>query len=350
MSSLHHYIGETLHIGIDVHKNSYSIVSIHDGVVVKKDRIVASPAELVCYFKNNFNGAKINTAYEAGFSGFHLHRCLVQHGINNIVVHPAAIEIAARDRVKTDKRDALKIGAQLASNRLHSIHIPNEDQESNRRVTRLRISFMKDRTQYANQLKALLFQYGLIAANDDSAVSKKWITQLLEVLKKSNLPEGFKYAAQSYAEQWLAITAKVKEIDKKLVEQAKGESKIDGIYQSVPGIGKLSARILANELGDMRQFSNEKKLFSYTGLTLREHTSGDKKRLGSISRQGKSVLRKILVEAAWVAIKKDKNLKSIFEAITKRAGAKRAIIGIARRLVGRIRACVIKEEAYRFEN
>jgi transposase len=350
MSSPDHYTGETLHVGIDVHKNSYSVVTIHDGIVVKKDRIVASPAELVCYFKNNFNGAKISTAYEAGFSGFHLHRCLVQHGISNIVVHPAAIEVAARDRVKTDKRDALKIGVQLANNRLHGIYVPNENRESNRTVTRLRTSLMKDRTQYANQLKALLFQHGLIAANDDSAVSKKWITRLLERLKKSSLPDGFKYAAGSYAEQWLTITVKVKEIDKKLVEQANNENKLDSIYQSVPGIGPLSARILANELGDMKQFSNEKKLFSYTGLTPREYSSGDKKRLGSISRQGKAVLRKILVEAAWMAIKKDKSLKTIFEAITKRAGVKRAIVAIARRLIGRIRACISKEEAYGFEN
>ncbi|CAL7961863.1 transposase [Gammaproteobacteria bacterium] len=186
MSSQQHYTGETIYVGIDVHKNSYSIVSICNGAVVKKDRIVASPTELVCYFKNNFKGAKINSAYEAGFSGFHLHRCLLQHNINNIVVHPAAIEIAARERVKTDKRDALKISAQLASNILRSINIPNEDREASRKVTRLRASLMEDRNRYGNQLKALLFQYGLIAANDDSIVSKKWITQLLEMLKKVN--------------------------------------------------------------------------------------------------------------------------------------------------------------------
>ncbi|CAL7961865.1 transposase [Gammaproteobacteria bacterium] len=162
------------------------------------------------------------------------------------------------------------------------------------------------------------------------------------------MPDGFKYAVQSYAEQWLTIADKVKEIDKKLVEQAKKESKLDNIYQSVPGIGPLSARILANELGDMKQFSNEKKLFSFTGLTPREYSSGDKKCLGSISRQGRPVLRKILVEAAWVAIKRDKNLENIFEAITKRVGKKRAIVGIARRLVGRIRACIRNKEEYKF--
>ncbi len=349
MSSQYNYTGATMHVGIDVHKNSYSIVSICEGTVVKKDRIVASPIDLVCYLKNKFDGAKINTAYEAGFSGFHLHRCLVQHGINNIVVHPAAIEIAARERVKNDKRDALKIATQLESNRLRCIHIPDEKQEANRRVTRLRSSLMGDRNRYANRMKALLFQHGLISANDDTIVSKKWIETVLEMFKKKKFQDGFKYTVQSYADQWLAITTKIKEIDKKLSEQIedKRESELDGIYQSVPGIGKLSARILANELGDMKQFSNEKKLFSFTGLTPREYSSGDNKRLGSISKQGRTIVRKILIEAAWVAIKKDKNLESIYEIIAKRAGAKRAIVGVARRLIGRIRACIRKKEEYK---
>lgn len=350
MSSPQHYTGEIVHVGIDVHKNSYSVVTIHKGVVVKKDHMIASPVELVCYLKNKFSGAIINTAYEAGFSGFHLHRWLMNHGINNIVVHPAAIEIASRERVKTDKRDALKIGTQLAANRLRGIHVPNEDQEAKRRVTRLRSSLIEDRGGYANRIKALLFQQGLIAAHDDSVVSKKWIKQLLETLEKGNLLDGFKYAVQSYVDQWLALTAKIKEVDKKLVEQAEDESELDSIYQSVPGIGPLSARILANELGDTKQFGSEKKLFSYTGLTPREYSSGDSKRLGSISRQGKPVLRKILVEAAWTAIKTDCSLERIYTELAKRVGAKRAIVGIARRLIGRIRACVLKGEKYKIGN
>jgi len=349
MSSPHNYIGETIHVGIDVHKNSYSLVSIHDGVVIKKDRMIASPLELIRYLKNKFSGAKINTAYEAGFSGFHLHRLLVDHEINNIVVHPASIEVS-RERVKTDKRDALKIATQLAHNRLHSIHVPNENQEAKRRVTRLRSSLMEDRCKYANRIKALLFQYGLIDAHDDSIVSKKWIEQLLGMLKKGNFIDGFKYAVQSYADQWLAITTKVKEIDKKLVEQAEDESDLDSIYRSVPGIGALSARILANELGDMKQFSSEKRLFSYTGLTPREYSSGDNKWLGSISRQGKPILRKILIEAAWVAIKKDNKLEGICSALAKRVGTRRAIVGVARRLIGHIRACVLKGERYKIGN
>jgi transposase len=347
MSSHTDYTGKTVYVGIDVHKNSYSVVIICNGEVVKKDHMVACPENLLRYLKNTFREANINTAYEAGFSGFHLHRYLVQNGITNLVVHPAAIEIAARERVKTDKRDALKISIQLASGRLRSIHIPGEEQEANRMVTRLRSTYMKNRNRYASQLKALLFQYGLIEAHDRSVVSKKWIEKILETTMKGSYLPGFKCAIENYAEQWITMTAKVKEIDKQLIEQSRYESWLDDIYQSVPGIGPLSSRILANELGDMSQFSNEKKLFSFTGLTPGEYSSGDKKRLGSISRQGRPILRKILVEAAWVAIRKDKRLENIFSSIVKRAGAKRAIVGVARRLIGCIRACVVKKEVYK---
>lgn len=349
MSSKYDYTGKTIYVGIDVHKNSYSVVVTSDKVIVKRDRLVASPTDLVCYLKNNFSGAKINTAYEAGFSGFHLHRCLMAHNINNIVVHPASIEIAARERVKTDKRDALKISAQLADGKLRCVHIPDEEQEANRRITRLRSTLIEDRNRYSNRIKALLFQHSLIAANDDTIVSKKWLEQVSALLKKENFPEGFMYAVQGYSDQWTAITTKVKDIDKELAKQAKSESKIDDIYRSVPGIGPLSARILANELGDMKQFSGEKKLFSFTGLTPMEYSSGDKKCLGCISRQGRPVLRKILVEAAWVAIKKDPSLTNTFETIAKRAGKKRAIVAIARRLIGRIKACIMRGEKYKIK-
>ena len=144
-----------------------------------------------------------------------------------------------------------------------------------------------------------------------------------------------------YAEQWLGYGEKIKEIDKRLEEQAKGDQDLEVIYQSVPGVGSLNARHLSNELGDMKHFSNEKKLYSFTGLTPSEYSSGEHKRQGHITRQGRSLVRKILTQAAWVAIKKDTALKDIFERVAKTAGKKRAIIGIARRLIGRIRSCFI---------
>lgn len=118
------------------------------------------------------------------------------------------------------------------------------------------------------------------------------------------------------------------------------------MYRAAPGIGALSSRILANELESMRQFTNEKQLFSYTGLTPSEYSSGENKRQGSISRQGKSILRKILVQAAWRAIKQDDLLLKFFDRISVRSGKKRAIVAVARKLIGQIRATFISGELY----
>jgi len=168
----------------------------------------------------------------------------------------------------------------------------------------------------------------------------------LTEIEKGDYPEDLYYTAKQYAEEWEALTLKMKEIKKRLQSQADSEKDIQKIYESVPGIGLIHARGLANELGDMSQFHNEKKLFSYTGLTPSEASSGEHVRLGHITHQGRAVLRCILVEAAWIAIKKDPSLRTIYERLAHRRGPKRAIVGVARRLVGRIRSCLVGGNLY----
>jgi len=336
------YTGKTVYIGIDVHKKTYSVACVCEGEIVKRDSLVASPEELVAYLQKYFPGAKIETAYEAGFSGYHLHRYLKKHGIKNKVVPPASIEISARDRVKTDKRDALKIAVQLAAGRLNSIHIPSEEREGYRQITRLREKMVNDRKAVGNRIKSILFQHGHIAAEDDRKVSKRWIEGVLKI----SINEDTDYCLKMLCEQWQALCDKTDEITKKLAEQAKQDEAINTIYESAPGIGAVNARILANELDDMRRFSNEKKLYSYTGLTPCEYSSGEHVRRGHISRQGKPIVRKVLVQAAWVAIKIDPSLKMIYERISNKAGAKRAIIAIARQLIGRIKSCFASGTLY----
>ncbi len=118
----HDYTGKTVFVGIDVHKKTYSVAAVVDGVLVKRDGMSASPQRLLAYLNKFFQGAVIKSAYEAGFSGFGLHRILRENGIDNIVVHAASIEVSSRDRVKTDKRDAIKIAMQLSAGRLECIH------------------------------------------------------------------------------------------------------------------------------------------------------------------------------------------------------------------------------------
>jgi transposase len=341
------YINKIVYTGIDVHKKTYTCVSICEGEVIKRDTMPAKPELLLRYLKNTFyEAASINTAYEAGFSGFHLHRYLIVHGVNNRVVHPGSIEIASRDRVKTDKRDALKIAIQLAVGRLQGIYVPSQEQEEKRSVSRLRSALMRKRLRASQQIKALLFTQGLISAEDDTVLCEQWLEEKLDEVSKSNFSDDFCFTINHYAHQWRYFTQCVKDVEKRLKLQASDEDGLQHIYESAPGIGAIHARQLVNELGDMKQFRNEKRLFSYTGLTPSEHSSGERIWQGHITRQGKPLLRHILVEAAWTAITKDPSLQEIMDRIAQTSGKKRAIVGVARRLIARIRSCVLNGTFY----
>ena len=342
MNNKKDYAGKVVFVGIDVHKKTFSCVSICDNQIIKRDTMPASPEIFLNYCKNNFPGAQIKSAYEAGFSGFYFHRYLIENGIENNVVHPGSIEVSSRDRVKTDRRDALKIATQLSAGRLKGIFVPPEDQEARRSISRLRAGFVKDRSRIGNQFKSLLLTQGLIDINDDSVISQKWIDQKLLEMKTKKYLKDLIYTATQYAEQWIALTLKIKEIVLKLKEQAELDSQkeVQKIYESIPGIGLIHGRELANELGDMRHFLNEKNLFCYTGLTPSEYSSGEHIRQGHISRQGRSILRRILTEASWVAIKKDSSLRDIFNNTAQYRGKKRAIVKVGRILISRIRSCL----------
>jgi len=337
------YTGKKIYLGIDVHKKTYAVTAIYEKIVVKKATLPAHPEGLVAFCKKYFPGAVIVSAYEAGFSGFHLHRMLEKNGIKNLVVHAAGIEVAVGDRVKTDKRDSLKIATQLEAHRLKGIHIPTEEREEKRALTRLRDTMVEHRTATANQIKALLHQHGLISPMAQKKVCPKWI----ESLKKLAMRDGIRFALNHLVDMWQQHTARIKEINVEIGKQAIEDSTLEMTYRTAPGIGPVGARVLANELEDMLYFDNERQIFSYTGLTPSEHSSGGHVRKGHISRQGKTVIRKILVLAAWRAIQRDSQLKAVYERISIRAGGKKAIVAVARRLIGHIRACFRKECFYR---
>lgn len=110
---------------------------------MKVGGIPARPSKLIELLTRKFPGADISTVYESGFWGFVLHRELEKAGFKNIVVNPASIEISANDKVKTDKRDSLRMGVQLSRGQLKGIRIPTKEQELKRLITRTREQLVK---------------------------------------------------------------------------------------------------------------------------------------------------------------------------------------------------------------
>ena len=148
---------------------------------------------------------------------------------------------------------------------------------------------------------------------------------------------------------WKSLDEQIKILEKQLKQQAEGDP-TEATYRSAPAVGAISARVLANELGDMSQFANERQLFSYTGLTPTEHSSGQSIRKGHISRQGNRHLRGILIEIAWRARRQDPALARDYERLAARMGGKRAIVAIARKFIGRIRAAFRTGQGYQLSS
>ena len=336
------YTGERVYVGIDVHKETYTVTCVCHKQIVKTATVPAEPTSLAASLLRWFPGATLTSAYEAGFSAFVLHRALTQVGITNIVVNPASMAVAANDKVKTDRRDSKRLARALADGRLRGIYVPTEAEELARLLPRTRAQIVQHRATIARQIKAKLHQFGLIAPANRRLISSRYLREIATW----PLPPELGVSLMLLAEQWRFATRQLIEMRRLLRDQAKAQEEIEKVYRSVPGVGEVAARTLATELGNMTRFANERALFSYTGLTPSEYSSGTSVRRGHISRQGSSRVRHLLVETAWRAMPRDAVLKESFARIAATRGKKRAIVAIARRLTGRMRACFRQGTTY----
>jgi len=124
-------------LGIDVHKRTYSVTAVSGNTVIKRASMPADKQALLAFIHKYFSSASVFSVYEAGFSGFGLHRFLESNGIKNTVVHPASIETTVNNRSKTDKRDSEKMAIQLSQGKLNCVNIPTLQREYWRTITRL---------------------------------------------------------------------------------------------------------------------------------------------------------------------------------------------------------------------
>jgi len=328
------YEGKKVFVGLDVHKERYAVWAVCDGVKVKNWSCTSNPESLATSLNDFFKGAEIFSAYEAGFSGYRLHRVLCKQGIKSIVVNAASISVESNNRVKTDKRDARKIAQELSHDRLRCIYIPSEREEAFRSLSRGRDQAVRRRKSISNQLKGKLHYLGIpFIGKRVGEPFLKWVEELTY-----SQPEHA-FAIKELVCAWREEAKRIVRFEAELKKQASND-KLEEIYRSAPGIGPVTSRILSNELGDMSRFKNERELFSSTGLTPSEFSSGEHTRKGSITRQGSSRIRGILIEVAWRAISMDESLKEFYFRLAATRGSKRAITAVARKLIGRLRKCL----------
>jgi len=291
-----------LFIGLDTHKTFTEVAYIEDQRGAKSThlgKILSNKAafkKLARQLQSKYPQATLHFVYEAGPCGYWIYRLLTSLGHCCYVIAPSLIPKKPGERIKTDKRDALKLAKLLKSEDLTPIYVPEPEDEAVRDLSRSRETAMKDLKDAKYQLKALLLRN-----NINSKVKDNWSLQYLRWLAELVLPHPCQQIVLQEAVSTITERLKrLKRLDNELTHQVKAWRYYPVVkaIQAMRGVRLLVATGVIAELGDLTRFDHPRKLMSYLGLVPSEHSSGGKRRLGAITKCGNSRARRLLVEGA----------------------------------------------------
>lgn len=240
---------------------------------------------------------QLQVVYEAGPTGYGLQRELARRGYDCQVIAPSLIPKRAGDRVKTDRRDGLRLAELSRAGELRAVWIPDPADEAIRDLARAREDAVNARTQGRHQLKAFLLRHGVVYTGKTS-----WCKTYYRWLGMLNFGESG--AQTAFTEYWQAVTAADERVAR-LTDALQGAiagwrfEPIVLALQALRGIDQVSAIGLVAEIGDIGRFAHPRQLMGYLGLVPSEHSSGERVARGSITKTGNAHARRLLTEAAW---------------------------------------------------
>jgi transposase len=240
---------------------------------------------------------QLHFCYEAGPTGYGLHRCLVELGQNCIVIAPSAMPRRLGDRVKTNRRDAVDLARLLRAGELTPIWVPDAQHEAMRDLVRSREAASIDVRVKRQQVSAMMLRHGRIYPGKKTwgARHRRWLCEQRLGQRASDLAFGEALQAVHDAE------SRQKRTEAAIEAMLEGWSlaPVVAALQALRGIGLVSAGTLMAELGDLGRFANPRQLMGYVGLVPSERSTGDRVRRGGITKSGNALVRRTLVEASW---------------------------------------------------
>jgi transposase len=342
------FTGQHIYVGLDVSKRKWLTSVYTERYEHKTFSQEPKVTTLVNYLRRNFPCAHYHIVYEAGYCGFWIHEAFTREGIDCIVVNPADVPTRDKEHAhKTDPVDARKLARSLRNGDINAIYVPLRASQEDRSLVRLRHQFVQKQTRCKNQLKALLSYYGISIPDEVSTThwSRKFITWLEQVTFQR---ASGNITVTMLLEELKSLRGMIANVTKQirlLSTQEPYTASIE-LLRTIDGISVLSGMIFLTEIVDVHRFQNTDQLASYCGIVPGEHSSGDRAIVTGMVHRGNPVLRSLLIECAWVAVRKDPALIAAFERLTKQKAKNNAIIRIARKLLNRIYFVLKHQQAY----
>jgi transposase len=341
-------VGQDLWIGLDVDSRSMS-VSVHNGGSVIQSLTMPYDAKnLLSFVGKHYAEQQVSFAYEAGPTGFGLYDSLAGAGYRCLVVSPSSVPDAPNNHVKTNRLDSRKLANLLAGNQLRGIRVPPESIRQLRSLVHLRYTYMQDIRAYKCRVKAELLKEGLKFPNAPKGCG--WSNKVVAELRNLECGAITHFKINSFLDHIEHVDAEMRMAEVALRSHINGDEDLKrciSYLTSCPGIGMRIACYTLARFGDWRCLGSSKEAGAFFGLVPMENSTGDRTDRGSITRCGDPRLRCMLIQGAWTAIRKDAELKALYDRIRanhpKRVASRVAIVAVARKLAERMH-CVLKQQ------
>lgn len=285
----------TVTVGLDVHARSIRLAAIR-GDELLEERTLPYDEEAVERVLRGW--PRVRCCYEAGPTGFGLYRHLVERGFECEVVAPGLVPTRPGERIKTDSRDARKLARLLAGGLLQPIHVPSRELEAARDLVRAREAARLDRMRDRHRLSKFCLRHGRLLPGSSWTVTRRtWLSE-----------QRFAFAAEqltfdTYLHAVDLVDLRIEALERSIREAAEEDSwrELVARLRCLRGIDTLTALGLVTEIADFSRFATAEEFMAFVGLVPSEHSSGERRRQGSITKVGNAHVRRLLVEAAWHA-------------------------------------------------
>ena len=332
-----------LYVGIDLHKKTIMICVVNQErrVLARKQLHCAEPDKIRAFFAEL---GPFQAVVEATASYEWLWQLLEPLAQRLVLAHPKKLRIIAESTRKSDKLDAQVLAEFLALDMIPASYRPTPRQRQYRVLVRQRMHLRRRTTSVKNKVRRILADY-----NADRR--DLFHDEGLAYLQQVRLSAADRFAVDQLLAEWQHHEEQMRAITKELKAFAKQaparEAEARAVLESIPAVGVVTVDIVVSELGDIERFKSNKQVTAYGGLAPgRRESAGHAHDLG-ITKEGSPLLRWALVEAAWRLVRYSRRWQTIYDALRERRGKKKAIVAIARRLLGVMAALLRSGQRYR---
>jgi transposase len=319
----------TVYIGVDFHarQQTISYLTTKDGEIRRLQLDHGQPDEVKRFYQQ-FAGQPVVVGFESSGYVAWFEEMLEELGGEIWIGHATAIRLFARRRQKNDRRDADLILDLLVSGDFPRIHRYSAASREVLQQLRYRQRLVKMRTMVVNSLLFMASSRGL------SLRTQLKSRRGLERLQQLALPQPLTEQRDELCQLLLELKHKVDKVEEWLAARAESDVRVKRLRTHY-GIGPLTGLCLVHTLECPERFANSRKVTAYVGFDPVEDSSGERRRIGSISKQGSRLLRFYLVEAGQIAIRQDQDLARVYQRVLIRRGHAKAKVAVGRRLLVR---------------